>query len=177
MNKATRALLTDAEIELVIETEGERLAVHDEDELIALHDRVRRARNKYAKLHRRQASEQVRGDRSRGAAATKNQRTLAKAEVFEDALARVSRRLATVARQQAKEHKAARLEIARQQDPLPPAAENRAARRGAARRRAPINPPKGAQNSRARTPEPIDRKVAAHTRAAGKRTQARKDGR
>lgn len=177
MNKATRALLTDAEVDLVLDTEGDRLTTHDEDDLIVLHDRVRRARNKYSKLHRRQSAEQVRDDRSRGAAATKNQRTLAKAEVFEDALARVSRRLATVARQQAKEHKAARLELARQQDALPPVAENRSARRSAARGRAPLDAPKGAQNSRARTPKPIDRKVAAHTRAAGKRSQARKDGR
>jgi len=177
MNKATRAILTDAETELVLETEGERLTAHDEDELIALHDRVRRARTKYSKLHRRQASEQVRDDRSRGSAASKNQRTLAKAEVFEDALARVSRRLAVVARQQAKQHKADRLELARQEQELPPAAANRADRRDAARRRAPIDPPKGAQNTRARTPKPVDRKVAAHTRASGKRNQARKDGR
>lgn len=178
MNKATRALLTDAEIELVLETEGDQLASHDEDELIALHDRVRRARNKYSKLHRRQAAQQVRDDRSRGAAATRNQRTVAKAEVFEDALARVSRRLAVLARQQAKDHRAERLEMARQQqEELPPAAENRASRRDAARSRRPIDPPKGAGNSRARTPKPVDRKVAAHTRASGKRNQARKDGR
>jgi hypothetical protein len=177
MNKATRALLTDAEVDLVLETEGDRLAAHDEDELIALHDRVRRARNKYSKLHRRQAAEQVADDRARGAAATKNQRTLAKAEVFEDALARVSRRLAAVARQQAKDHKAERLELARRQADLPPVAANRADRREASRRRSPMDPPRGAQNTRARTPKPIDRKVAAHTRAAGKRTQARKDGR
>lgn len=174
MNKATRTLLTDAEIELVTETEGDRLADHDEDALIELHDRVRRARNKYVKLYRRQGAEQVGEDRSRGAAAAKNQRTVAKAEVFEDALARVSRRLAVLASQQAKQLKAERLELASQSSEPP---TNRAGRRSAARTGGTASAAKGSQNSRARTPKPIDRKVAAHTRAAGKRTQARKDSR
>ena len=52
-------------------------------------------------------------DASRAAASSKNQRTRAKAEVFEDALARVSRRLAALARQSAAELRAERLAAAR----------------------------------------------------------------
>ena len=46
---------------------------------------------------------------ARGAASAKNLRTRDKAEVFEDALARVSRRLGALARQQADELRAERL--------------------------------------------------------------------
>ena len=113
MNNATRRLLSAADQELLLATAKRRLDELDEGELVELHTRVRRARNKYSKLHRRQASAQVVADAARGAASKKNQRTAAKAEVFEDALARVSRRLAAEARRSADELRRARLEAAR----------------------------------------------------------------
>ena len=73
---------------------------------------MRRASRKYRKLHRRQASAQVRADRGRGKAAAKNQRSAVKAEVFEDALARVSRSLSKAAKESAAELKAERLAMA-----------------------------------------------------------------
>ena len=87
LNDTERALLREAD-------DLDRL---DEDELVALHDRVRRARNKYSKLYRRRASAQVSADASRARAHVAHARAAAKAELFEDALARVSRRLAAEA--------------------------------------------------------------------------------
>ena len=91
-------LLTVKERALVAATSKKRLSKMDVDELVELHKNVRRARNKYLKLHRRQAGRQVGADRARGVAATKNQRTSEKAEIFEDALANVSAQLAVASK-------------------------------------------------------------------------------
>ena len=48
VNKATWAMLNDAEKALLRQVEDPSLAELDEDDLLALHTRVRRARNKYA---------------------------------------------------------------------------------------------------------------------------------
>jgi len=103
MDRATLATLSLPERQLVEQTQVAALAGLDEDETAELLIRVRRTRTKYTKLYRRQASAQVSSDAARGAASAKNRRTRDKAEVFEDALARVSRRLAALARQQADE--------------------------------------------------------------------------
>ena len=55
----------------------------DEDALLDLHGRVRRARTKYVKLYRRQASVRVGDTGGRGAARPMNRRNADKAEVFE----------------------------------------------------------------------------------------------
>ena len=54
------------------ETQPARLRQLDEDELVDLHTRVRRARTKFVTLHRRESGAQVGGD---GAAAAKPRRT------------------------------------------------------------------------------------------------------
>lgn len=105
--------LTAGERDLVRETEKERMAELDEDALVELHRRIRRARNKYVGLYRREAAERVRDVGGRGAARPRNRRNAGRAEVFEDALARVSRRLALVAKQSAADLKAERLAAAR----------------------------------------------------------------
>lgn len=79
-------MLTDTERERLRATESQALGKLDEDGLVELHDRVRRARNKYSKLYRRRASGQVRRDASRAWASKEHARTATKAEVFEDAL-------------------------------------------------------------------------------------------
>ena len=98
--------LTERESALVRETEPERLGALDEDALAELHLRIRRARDKQVKIYRRQAAALVPDVGGRGTARPKNTRNRGKAEVFEDALARVSRRhaseRATVARRQAR---------------------------------------------------------------------------
>ena len=111
--------LRDDELDLLRETESERMAQLDEDELLELHTRVRRARTKYVKLYRRQASVRVEDVGGRGLARAKNRRNADKAEIFEEALATVSKRVDVVARRAAAELKAERLAAARATSPGP----------------------------------------------------------
>jgi hypothetical protein len=169
MDKATARLLTADEEELVRRTSPAALARLDEDELVDLHDRVRRARNKYAKLHRRQAAAQVTKDRARGVAGAKNERTAQKAEVFEQALAEVSHQLAVAATQRAAELRAERLAAARPASERAQQARTRAPRASSA-------PKEGERGDRARK-TPISRRQTASARAAGRRAQAKRDSR
>ena len=59
MTKKLQSMLNETEQALVREVEPKRLGKLDEDELIELHTRVRRARNKYTKLYRQRAAKQV----------------------------------------------------------------------------------------------------------------------
>ena len=113
MNKKLLAMMNDVEQELLRDIYDGDLATLDEDALVDLHGRVRRARNKYSKLYRRRSADRVTADRSRAKASTVNQRTARKAEIFEDALAKVSRQLARAARTSAEQLKQERLAAAR----------------------------------------------------------------
>ncbi len=84
----------------------------DEDTLLDLHTRVRRARSKYVKLYRQTGAQRVGMKGARGHARPGNAANGAKAEVFELALARVSARLEVVARAAAEELKNERLAAA-----------------------------------------------------------------
>ena len=114
MKKSILAMLNDSEQALLRETEARELEGLDEDDLLDLHTRVRRARTKYSKLYRRRASAQVGKDARRSGAHPKHARTAVKAEIFEDALARVSRQLARAAKESAALLKAERLAAARE---------------------------------------------------------------
>jgi hypothetical protein len=105
--------LTASQAELVLETEPARLAELTEDELIALHQKVRRARDKHVNLYRRQASARVSLKGAGGAAQSGNRLNADRAEVFELALARVSTQLGVVARAAAAALKAERLAATR----------------------------------------------------------------
>lgn len=105
--------LTEAELAIARSTEPKALADLDEDGLLELHGRVRRARNKYLGQYRRQAAAKVRDVGGRGSAHAQNQRARDKIEVFETALARVSTALAKAARRAAAELKSERLAAAR----------------------------------------------------------------
>jgi len=158
--------LTQAEQGLVRETQREQMAGLDEDALVDLHTRVRRARDKYVKLYRRQSATRVTTVGGRGKAFEKGTRDRGKAEVFEDALARVSRRLAAAARESAQALKAERL------------AEARAARTTTPPKASQASPPLPASQRPRRGPRTPDRvKRHATTRAAGARRQARRDSR
>ncbi|MCZ9635341.1 hypothetical protein [Rhodococcus sp. BH5] len=109
--------LSEDEYVLILETKKDQTVELDEDDLIALHARVRRARNKYTKNYRREGSVKVEAKKARGAGKASNTRNAGKAEVFEDALSRVSRRLATVSRQSARDLKDKRLQRARNDAP------------------------------------------------------------
>ncbi|MET8317467.1 hypothetical protein ABZU78_25345 [Rhodococcus erythropolis] len=109
--------LSEDEYVLVLDTKKDRMADLDEDDLIALHTRVRRARTKYTKNYRRAGADKVGDKKARGSGKSANARNAGKAEVFEDALSRVSRRLAAVSKQSARDLKDERLQRARRDAP------------------------------------------------------------
>jgi hypothetical protein len=167
VNRAAIATLSLPERLLIEQTEPKALAALDEDEAGDLLLQVRRARNKYSKLYRRQAGAQVATDASRAKASAKNQRTRDKAEVFEDALARVSRRLAALARESAADLRAERLAAARSSGPTPASTGRR--------RASDDGTVEDIGRSDAKTP--LSRKRTASTRATGARRQAKRDSR
>ena len=103
------SLFSAKEQTLLVATEAARLKDLSEDELDELLTMVRRERNKYSKLYRRQSSASVAAASSRAGTSTSNQRTRRKAEIFEDTLARVSRALSVAARASANELKRERV--------------------------------------------------------------------
>lgn len=113
MNQALLAQLNDTERLLWYETEPAQLAKLDEDATAELHDRIRRARNKHTGQYRREASARVAETRARGVARAGNTRNAARAEAFEVALSRVSRRLSQLSRQAAAELRAERIAAAK----------------------------------------------------------------
>jgi hypothetical protein len=159
--------LNEGDLAILRETERDRLAELDEDDLVELHTRVRRARDKYVKLYRRQASARVEELGGRGTARPKNRRNAGRAEVFEDALARVSRQLAAAARHSAALLKAQRLEEARRERNTSPHRPQGSIRPTAMT----------AQRTSLRPDSPAMRKRHASTLATGARRQARRDSR
>jgi len=171
MNKTLLAALNDAERLLVGQTERAELAALNEDAAIELEDRIRRARNKYVGQYRRAASAAVAEHGGRGKARPENTRAALKAEAFEEALSRVSGRVAALARQAAAELRAERIAAARAARQAPaPSARGRAK---AAGRSGPAvaGAPAGDPNLRS----PALAKRRASTRAAGARQQAKRD--
>ena len=167
MNQALLNSLTEKERGLIAETEGEALTGLDEDSLLELHGRIRRARTKYVKLYRRLASAGVAEHGGRGFSYPKNQRDRNKAELFELALARVSKRVEVVAKQAAAELRAERLAAAR---------AGRGSGPGSAPGPATDPVSKGAPRRRpAKTTGGM--KKDASTRAMGARRQAKRDSR
>jgi hypothetical protein len=106
-------VLKKGELDLMREIEPARMAELDEDGLLALHKRVRRARNKHVTNYRRKGARSVQDAGARGAASSKGAKERHRAEAFEEALARVSDRLAHVAHEEAEKLKAERLARAR----------------------------------------------------------------
>jgi hypothetical protein len=164
MDAQLRAMLNETEQELLRATEPRELKRLDEDELAALHDRVRRARAKYSTLYRRRASAHVVADRSRKNASAAHSKARRKAEGFEDALARVSLQLAKVAAAAAEELKAERLAAAKR-EPVP-------AKKGRARGTSASSTP-ASTNTVTRTP--ASAKTRASTKSSNKRQQAARD--
>jgi hypothetical protein len=170
MDKRSLSLLTDAERLLVLETETKELAGLDEDALVELHTRIRRARGKYVGQYRRGASARVGSVGGRGKANAQNQRARDKAEVFEDALARVSTALARAAKASAAELKAERLAAAGAVTNTPPKG-TATARKAPARTAAPASAVPSSKKA------PVTRKKNASTLATGARRQAKRDAR
>ena len=167
MNDALWAMLNETEQALLRQVEPAELDGLDEDALADLHDRIRRARTKYSKLYRRRARAQVDRDATRAGAHAQHARTAAKAEAFEDALARVSRSLARAAKASADELKAERLAAARSVRGTPARGGRGTAGSGKV----------GSATGKAKRRTPISKRSSAADRAATKRTQAARDGR
>lgn len=113
MGKKLR-VLKRPERALLQEIEPGRLAKLDEDALLALHKRVRRARKKYVTRYRRAAAEKVGKAGGRGVARGKSVTARHRASVFEDALSRVSAELARSAHVQAESLRSELLDTVRQ---------------------------------------------------------------
>jgi hypothetical protein len=172
VDMATINSLGVADRALVMDTQRSALATLDEDQLLALHARVKRARDKYVKIYRRQAAAAVVDKGARGKASVGGRRDAAKAEVFEDALARVSRAVAKAASASAAQLKADRIAAARGER------ASAAAAAGTSKGRR----PQGAGSSpatapRAKSKAPIDKKRAAATLSANAQRQAKRDSR
>jgi hypothetical protein len=167
------AVLNDSERLLVAETEPKVLALLDEDAVVELHTRIRRARTKYVGQYRRGAAARVPAKGARGAARPANQRPAQKAEAFEEALARVSKRLGVLAAASAKELKAERLEAARAAKSGQKPASARATTTGGAKGRSVTKAPVGDRAKRS----PASETQRARTTASGARRQAKRDSR
>ena len=173
MNASLLAVLNDAERLLVAQTGQAELATLDEDAALELEARIRRARNKYVGQYRRAASAAVAEHGGRGKARPENKRAAMKAEAFEEALSKVSRRVAALARQSAAELRAERIAAAR---------AARQVRGPGARRAAPAAGAKGPavtqEPASDRAPRsPVMAKRRATARASGARQQAKRDSR
>src|SRR5215469_16584436 len=168
MNAALMAVLTENEQLLVGETEPRELAGLDEDAAVALETRVRQARNKYTGQYRRTAAARVAEQGGRGMARPENRRAAMKAEAFEEALARVSRRVSVLARQSARELRAKRLAVARKGRSGSPSGAT--ARRGAV-----VSVPRQGQVEDRSFRTPATEKRRASTLASGARRQAKRD--
>ncbi|MGW1342731.1 hypothetical protein ACWCOV_16905 [Kribbella sp. NPDC002412] len=171
MNQGLLNSLTDAERLLVAETDRDALKTLDEDELLELHQRIRRARTKYVKNYRRGASAAVAEAGGRGMSYARNQRDRDKAELFESALARVSREVAVAASGASRRLRNERIEAARAaKATVKPTVE-------APVMRAVDVPPPPAPAKRRATKTTGGLKKDASSRAAGARRQAKRDAR
>jgi hypothetical protein len=154
-----------AEQRLVADSSREAMADLDEEELLALHSRIRRARSKYVTMYRRKASGAVAKRGGRGFSYPKNQRDRDKAEVFETALAAVSREIAAHAARAAAELRSSRLAAVRSSSSSGP--------RKSAAPAATTTP--GTSRSRGAKKTSGGIKRDASSRAAGARRQAKRD--
>jgi hypothetical protein len=173
--------LPESEWLLIKETERAALAALTEDELIELHTRIRRARGKYVKNYRRGASARVSAAGGRGKARPQNSRDRDRAEVFEDALARVSTALSAAAKRSAAELKAERLAAAQAakagMSPATAAKKKPAASTKAASKAPATKAPSKARTGSASTVTPRSLKKGASSAAQGARRQAKRDSR
>jgi hypothetical protein len=164
VNDAVLSSMTAAERRLVAETSPGALGTLDEDELLALLMRIRRARSKYVTQYRRKASGAVVKRGGRGFSYPKNQRDRDKAAIFEVALVAVSREVSNHAARAADELRDSRLA---------------AARSGGSGPRTETPTPIMQPASRPRTAKKTTGglKKDASTRAKGARRQAKRDAR
>lgn len=158
-------VLKNKELDLIRDVEPDRLAALDEEELLALHKRVRRARNKHTTNYRRGAAEKVESAGGRGAAAAGSDKARARAYVFEEALSLVSAELARVAHEAAEALKDERLARARAGRSTGPASDG------------PADAGVGGGRRREHRQSTGGKKRDASSQAQGARRQAKRDAR
>ncbi|GAA1497193.1 hypothetical protein [Paeniglutamicibacter kerguelensis] len=164
MMEAPTGILKDDELDLIREVEAERMELLDEDELLALHKRVRRARKKHTKNYRRLAAAGVVEEGARGTARPRHGKAAQRAEIFEEALSRVSNRLAAVAQETYEALKAERLERAAAGKSSGPHGSTGPAAGG-------VGPGRAAEHQTS----PGTKKKQASSQAAGAKRQAKRD--
>jgi hypothetical protein len=175
MDAATRAALNEAENLLVDETGRDALAALDEDAAIGLETRIRRARDKYVSQYRRGAATRVAARGGRGRARPENANALRKAEAFERALSRVSRRVSALARQSAAALRAERLEQARAARRRDWPGDGEMVPRQGRREPQGSPPPSAARTGERALRNPASERGRAQALAAGARQQAMRD--
>ena len=174
MNLTIVKTLTKGEQSLIMDTRPKKLDGLSEDQLLDLHARVRRGRNKYKKNYRQSAAGRVKADRARGSASKKSQGDALRREVFEDALSRVSDRLAKAARKEATALRKQRLAAVKAQKAAKAkTAKARAA--GKAKKKASKPAPKAAaKGKRTSKKTPVSKKAVAGQRATKARNNAKR---
>jgi hypothetical protein len=166
--------LPKGEQSLIMDTRPKRLAGLSEDQLLELHGRVRRGRNKYKKNFRRGAAKQVKAKGSRAVATKERRADAQRREVFEDALARVSDRLAKAARRSADDLRTKRLARAKKEKAAEAEAKARAAAKAKAKKAKKAAPKAAAKGKRTSKKTPVRKKAVAGQRATKARKNARK---
>ena len=185
LDAATRRLLTADEAKLIEQTSVAALDKKNLDEVGAIYDRVRKGRDKYRGLHRRQASSQVGKDHARGTGANKNMGSASKYEIYEEALGRVSKREAELAKQNAGDLKKARLiaaaataEAAKAAPPVPPRAPaTKTAATPVAKKAVPASSARATKGPAPKSKSATSKVRSSVSRSNQSRTQARRDGR
>jgi hypothetical protein len=167
--------LTKGEQSLIMDTRPKKHAGLSEDQLLDLHGRVRRGRNKYKKNFRQGAAKQVKAKGSRAVATKERRADAQRREVFEDALARVSDRLAKAARRSADDLRTKRLARAKREKATKAEAKARAAAKAKGKGKAARPAPKAAaKGKRTSKKVPVSKKVVAGQRATKARKNAKK---
>lgn len=172
MKKSEMALFNKEELKLLTQTQAKTLESLDEQDLAKLHTRVRRARDKYSTLYRRQAARAVKRAKARGKASANNAGTSAKSEIFEDALVLVTDRMSFLAHESAAELKDQRLADAQRGKGTKPPADGVPAAPKKSRGKV---KGKARAAKRASLKSPKSKKNVASSRAAGARRQAKRD--
>ena len=160
--------LSERDTVLMLETKRKNLETLSEDDLIALHARIRVARNRHVTNYRRAGAAGVAQTGTRGAAREGNQLNRDRSEAFEDALARVSKRLAVLARKSSDRLRKERLAAAKAAKGTPEVAGGSSGSPGTA---------DADRKDDRRITTPAKKKRVASSAAAGARRQARKDNR
>ncbi|MBX3708059.1 MAG: hypothetical protein KF911_15645 [Pseudomonadales bacterium] len=182
-----RALCTDTEYAQFEATLADHIEQHSEAQLLSRIRRLRTLRDKYRDLYKRQRlATRARTGSKKGGSAEVNARTEKKARLFEEAIRRLTDRMAYLERRSRSQAlAAARAEAqARARAAAAARAAARATRKAAQR---PTTTRTGGAGFTSRGAATADRKrtlqktraksVQAHVRARGKRAQARRDSR